>query len=586
MVKKFLLLLAIALLSALALAGYNISPKYTPRASLDWSRGKIVGVASLSEQVAMQLDRDGGVYLTWVGLENKLEFARLDDQARVVTEKALDISVATPHDPQLLLGRGGFHLIWRERRANLKGLYYAKLGMEGEVISGPTLISLPQMNADCARMVLNSEGGAEIFWSDNSFESPGIYHLTISPQGEISSPSSQIIPGGMNPSPQIDREGLVHLAWFQKPIYHQRDVYYATFAPVNRALSDSKKIAEVFLMTGQILKGPALGLDKRNAYVFWSVESRARREITSYTYYTSFPSGQPRYRGGMLVEIPRTESPEYQGFELDHIFGVTFHLLAPFAAFATDFVTDPRPLSGQGENLAVAFSARIFTRTTSNLQIALAIFAGGQPRGYQIITKTKSASLSPSIAVDAEGNLHLAWFDTAGFGRLHILYASTSPKVKKVLNRLTIADVIDRTLSLLMAIFSIGAFIPMIAAWLFFPVLWLILFYFSTSEAELITRRAWIALGIAILLGFASKLLVFPGLLSYVPFLNFLPSRLAIILSRWLLPSFLTGIGILVMVLYLKRKRSLSLFSAYFVCALADSILSLAIYVPTLLGYI
>ena len=331
-----------------------------------------------------------------------------------------------------------------------------------------------------------------------------------------------------------------------------------------------------------------MGLDEENAYIFWAVESRARGEMTSFAYYASFPLGQPEYRGGVPVEIPRTESPEYQSFTHDSVLRgeFNFHILAPFDAFGTDFVANPYTLSGQETELVAAFSARIFTRGSPDLQIALAVFSEGQPKGYQIINKTRTASVSPNLVADAVGNLHLTWLDTAGFGQLRVLYASTSPQVKEVLNRLTLATVIDRTLSVLMAIFSIATFTPVIIAWLFFPTLWLILFYFFTNESELLTKRAWLALGIAILLLLTSKFLIFPNLLSYLPFLTSLSPQLAAFFSRWLFPAILTGVGVTVMFGYLKRSRSRSLFMAYFIGALTDCLLSLAIYVPTLMGYI
>ena len=579
--KSWLLL---TLLIALVLSGCDVTPEHTPRASPDWSMGKIVGLASTSDQVAIQTDEEGNTYLAWVGLEKQIELAKLDNQAHLVAHRPLDLSMATPKAPHLLLSlQGKFHLIWLES----KGLYYAQLGADGEVLSEPTLLSLPEREADWARMVLNQGGGAEVFWSDDSFEGAGLYHLSVGPGGEVVSPSSLILPEGIDPSPQVDREGLIHLAWFQRPSYHQREVYYATFDPISRSLKGETKVADISFRSGQIVEGPELGLDEENVYIFWGVESRARGEMTSFSYYASFPLGQPEYRGGVPVEIPRTESPEYQGFTYESISGqFTFNILAPFSAVGTDFVANPYTLSGQEAELVAVFSAGIFDRGTPDLQIALGVFSEGQPKGYQIINKTRTASVSPNLVADAVGNLHLTWLDTAGFGQLRVLYASTSPQVKQVLNRLTLAIVIDRTLSVLMAILSIATFAPVIVAWLFFPTLWLILFYFFTSESELLTKRAWLALGIAILLLLTSKLFIYPNLLSYFPFLTSLAPQLVAFLSRWLFPTILTGVGVAVMFGYLKRSRSRSLFMAYFIGALTDCLLSLAIYVPTLMGNI
>jgi hypothetical protein len=120
--------------------------------------------------------------------------------------------------------------------------------------------------------------------------------------------------------------------------------------------------------------------------------------------------------------------------------------------------------------------------------------------------------------------------------------------------------------------------------WTFLPTLWLLLFYLFTDESGLKTRRAWLALGLAIFLLLLSKIIAFPTLLNYIPFLHLLPPRIAPPLTRWIIPSLITTISVGIMFGYLKWGKSESLFSAYFVFALADGLLSLLLYIPTLVG--
>lgn len=137
-----------------------------------------------------------------------------------------------------------------------------------------------------------------------------------------------------------------------------------------------------------------------------------------------------------------------------------------------------------------------------------------------------------------------------------------------------------------MSLLSTLAFIPVFVAWAFLPTLWLLLFYLFTEESRLETRRAWWVLGLAALLLFLSKVFALPALLGYVPFLHLLPPQLASPLTRWVIPLSITAIAMGITLGYLKRTRSDSLFTAYFVFVLVDGFLSLSIYVPTLMGYV
>ncbi len=561
----------------LALGGCSITPERTPSASPDWSRGKTVGLASTSDQVAIQTDDEGNAYLAWVGLEKKIELAKLDKQAQVVAHRSLDLPVATPKAPQLLLTpQDKLHLIWLEG----KRLYYAQLGPDGEVLSGPLLLSLPEREADWARMVPGGRGGAEVFWSDDSFEGAGLYHVSVGPGGEVIASSSLIMPGGMDPSPQVDRGGVIHLAWFQRPRRGRVDAYYGTFDPARRAL-EGQRVASFNAKPGTVIEGPEVGLDEGNVYVFWAQMRKAWQRMVSHVYYVAFPLGHPRYQDFMEVKVPGARDPRYEPAA-----GYNYRVLAPLKGASTHFLGGPKAMDGQGTELLLAFHMMVTTRMGENLQIIMVVFAEGQPKGYQIVTKTGAASLQPNLVADPADNLHLAWFDTAGFGRLRVLYASTSPLVKGALNPPTAADVIDRGLSLTMSLLSILAFIPVFIVWAFLPTLWLLFFYLFTDESRLETRRAWWALGLAALLLFLSKVFAIPPLLGYVPFLHLLPPQFTSPLTRWVIPLSITAIAMGITIGYLKRARSDSLFRAYFTFALLDGFLSLSLYVPTLMGYL
>jgi hypothetical protein len=188
--------------------------------------------------------------------------------------------------------------------------------------------------------------------------------------------------------------------------------------------------------------------------------------------------------------------------------------------------------------------------------------------------------------MDPGGDLHLAWIDTAGFERYHVVYASTSPQARETLNRVTAYEVIDRILGTVMSAFSAIFFVPMILGWMLFPVLWLVVFTWTSHESEVASRRGWLGLGVAMFLHLLAKLFLFPSLLSRFAFASLLqPSpALGFLLGRWLVPLLLAILSAGVVWIYVRRARNRSILVAYLIYAAVDSLLTLILYVTLPMG--
>ena len=203
-------------LLALVATGCGLAPSHTERASDQWSNGKLVGTARLNNPVALQVDEAGNnSYVVWVGLEHELNFARLDEHAEVVVQQSLDLRVNSPLKPQLLLDpTGRLHLTWLDRWEPNQQLFYALLSADGQVIREATVLSSPEQRASHSSMVLDPAGQTvEFFWSDNVSTRPGCYHAALDWSGAVVVPAEMLIPEGLFPVAQADRQGFVHLAW-------------------------------------------------------------------------------------------------------------------------------------------------------------------------------------------------------------------------------------------------------------------------------------------------------------------------------------------------------------------------------------
>jgi hypothetical protein len=204
--------------------------------------------------------------------------------------------------------------------------------------------------------------------------------------------------------------------------------------------------------------------------------------------------------------------------------------------------------------------------------------------GQEIVSGSKAASLQPNVAVDPRGDLHLAWIDTAGFSRYQVVYASNSSPAREALNRITTYEVVDRILSTVLSVFSALFFVPIVLSWVMVPIGWLFVFAVAKGEADISTRHGRRALWLAMFLQLGVKIFFFPTLLDQPLFTSMLSPSLSLLLGRWILPLLLAALSAGLAWIYMKRARSKSIFVAYLIYAVVDSMLTLVIYVTLPMG--
>ena len=598
---------SILLAMLLILGGCDATPDRSDKPSPDWSRGLRVGVASFNQPVGLQVDGEGHAHLVWyAGTEEmgKLQYAQLDDQAQIVVERDLDIPLPDPHRPQLLLDRqGNMHLAWLAGEGGpeggMKSLFHFLLDYNGEALSEPTRLSPPGKEVKDYQMCLGQEGRIEVFWSAEE----GIYYLGLDPQqvGDSNLPTL-IVPQGTDPSAQVDRSGMIHLAWLQEPSPQVKELYYAAFQGFGQGPSPDEvkgiKLTEFGKWVNVVLHGPVLGLDTEYVYIFWSLEHGAGvRAGTARLYYASFPLGQASPLAPTLLRISNLE-PVYTSSQGEYNYR---WLTYPLGGQGSDFLAMPSIVEGQQQptldELAVVFNVQVTfgvkaskssirdLETTGpglkpEIQLAMAVFTKGKMKGYELAANTGSVSMRPNLVVDPASNLHLAWIDAAGFGRYDVYYATTSPEAKAWLDRTSPQDVLLKAAELGFGMLSGIALLPLAGFWVLPPLIWMGLFYLLAGEEELELKRVKLALGIAIALYLGAKLVFLPIFLFHVPFLDQVPPQFSPALVFGV-PLIILALALAAMYAYTRRTEEATLFRAFFVFALTDALLSLAIYAPS-----
>jgi len=583
---------AILIVLLLVLGGCGVTSDRSDKASPDWSRGLKVGMAHVNQPVALQVDGRGHAHLVWYARINevdKLHYVQLDEQAKVLVDKDLDLppSQFYPRRPQLLLdGQGNLHLAWIASAEDTSSLFHILLGEDGETLSEATRLSPPGQEVSSFQMCLNGVGQIEVVWAgEGKEEGGGIYYLHLK-EGEASSPIL-LVSQGTNPTIQIDNANTVHLAWLQEPSPEIKDLYYAAFPVSEVTPQEGLKLAQFPLGIGLVLHGPVLGLDTTNVYIFWAVERRGGglEDAGAVSRYVSFPLGQPQASKLATIGLPPISKPRYLNIYSRHwgpLKGVPFDytMLAPFYGgeeYTTDYLDMPAVVRGQRTELPVVFSLKVQSKRGAEVQPAMAVFSKGELKGYQLVAKTDSVSLQPNVTAFGP-NLHLAWIDTAGFWRYDVYYASTSPKVKAWLDRTSPQDLLMKAMALTWGVLSGLALIPLTFAWIFPPLIGVILFEVFGGDDDLGRWPARVVLGVAVTLYLASKFMLSSAFLLFAPLSDEVPAMIVVV------PVVILALALGAMYGYMRRTERRSLLMAFAVFVLTDALLSLAIYSPGFFG--
>jgi len=613
---SYWILVGVVLLALAALIGWAgaYSPLLTPRAAEEWSRGRLLGVTPVSSAVDVQAAPGGGAVLAWVDLDDRLHVARLGTRGQIVVDRTPGLGADLPRDPQFLVGpEGEIHLIWRETGERRSLLMYARLDDAASVQAGPLPLSLPGDHARSPCLAFNRRGGIEVFWTGRS----GVYQVALDAQGEGRGEPVLLAEGGKDVSVQVDQEGILHLAWLQDTGPSKRAIYYASFDPETSDLSQPEEVGQVFLRAGQRIESLVVGIDRDTGYVLWIIHDL--RDVSSRARYAFFPLEIPRQKrirdlridgggnplspgpvrgqyGTLLVAMTETvmtpDGPQLQ------IGVVALRREGPPAYDTYARVGDRRSMAGRTEP-AGALSASLSKvlmcslwsieswpgrripssgGTMWGLPSAALPLAGGctpaaagvgqddWPEDHYVVTASARPSLKPSLMVDAQGNLHLTWLETGGFGVYRVAYASTAPGVKRAYDALTLWDVVNGAMGVAMQLFLALGLAPLLAiVWSLVPLMWLIGYHMVTGHENVTAPGAWVAFGVSGLLEVVSTYLI-------SPYRSSLP-----VILYWTLPLATAGVALALAVLVLRKRREPSLFGGFFVFALTHGFLQVVI---------
>lgn len=603
-VRLCTLLLLCVTISGCQLLEREKSDKPSP----DWSRGLWVGETYLNSPVGMAVAPDGSrVHLAWSARADEarvIHYRQLDQAATTLVDVDLTLQPGA-YRPQLALdGEGGLHLLWLAPLRGVRALYHGRLQEDGQMGGQMTLLSAPNDQVESFHVLTNPPRGLEVFWV---VEGKGGYHLGLSPDGTPLDETTLLCPEATSLHAQRDLKETVHLIWDTgKVSFH--DIYYATFDPTTKTLGPATRVTHFSEATGDILRGPFLGLDLTHGYVLWSIEHRGQASGSAEAWYAPFPLEAPATVLPQEFLLPVTADGAYETVttapfedfgllrppsQLPRAVGAqpqwAWRSFIPVPVSGTpgwsDWVESPVPLPGQQTALIATATLRVQQRMDRKVQPVELLINPEGPKGYALAGRTDAVSLQPRMLMDHQGNSHLTWLDTAGFGRFRIYYATTAPTARAILDTTTPADVVTYSLELAWSVLSSLAFTPIVIVWALPSLLWLGIFYLATAEDNLNVPKTKVAFVVAIALYGLGKFACVPGYLLYVPFYDRIPLEWT---GVWVtaVPLAILGTAIAGALLFLRRRDSASLFVGTVATILIDAILTFVIYTPGVLGLV
>jgi hypothetical protein len=468
-------------------------------------------------------------------MENRLQLTHIGPDGDLLDDQILPLESSEASSPRLAVAPNGqMHLLWREGEMN-PTVRYVSLAPDGTPVSEPVMLADDERGfQDTPQLALAPGGGAYALWADRV----GIEWAILSAEGEVEKAARILIPHGTSPRFRVDDQGQLHLAWRQDTGINTVAIKYGILDPVEGRLVHNTEVTEILLSDRMELEETAIGLSQDRAYVLWSEYDRG---FDRYRFpYAVFPLGAPQGVETDLVTLQRGEGPlALSTIETQHT-----PMMATIGA---------RMMGSEGR---------------PEQQIVELTFDPSGGMREQVVTASSAAALGSTL-VSAEGELHLAWLETAGFGKYRVIYASTSPEIVGAYNALTPQDAVDMVFSGLfdLSIVIISA-IAGLMMWAVLPLVGLVVYHVLTSEESLETPGAKLAISVALVaeVGLAFALPPRFGMEGGWPTI------------RWLAPAISTALAGGITAILARRLKENQLFLTFFLFTGINTVIYTGLY--------
>jgi hypothetical protein len=551
-----------------------------------WSRAQLLGISQINDPVPVVTDQMGNIYTIIIVDEDEFGLPiiiAMDSAGKIVWEKALDVQIDRPDKPALVWDGDLLHLFWLDGGA----LYSLSLDDSGELVSVPKKIS-GEINVD--RYDVASDGnGALAIWFAGPRREPGLYIIDL---GDVESSPQLIDPQGIWPSITYDQNGNLHASWAHHPQgFGESILWYAMYPDGIHEQGKEILVAKPVLAPTSILRGPILGLDTEDAYIYWSQEIRTGLDAGSTnTTYITFPHGKPEQNSvPRRVLVPVDPDLEYEeaddrallaGPRVDLVNGNVGRSSA-----LRDISTNPN----MADELVLSFESTLPHLWRKEAQQINTLFTNdGDITDYQLLSFTRAGSTSPTIISNSDGYLYASWVEPAEEG-FKVYLAGTAPEMVDTFSPITFNDATRVTAETTFGILA-GVVISPLAAllWMIIPLgALLVTGIFRKGNDSLSNPVTVFSIILSIVLYEVIRIGSLPFIRTYVPFSAWIP------LPDWLQSPLQYAVPIVITIIALwfawfltYRRGNESPFYLVVLFIAADAVMTMAVYGIVVLGAI
>ena len=540
-----------------------------------WSRAPRIAVNAIGDPVPMTLDAEGHLYFLLVDVQEDRLVPRvlgMNREGETVLDVSLSTTLTQPNTPAIVWDGELLQLFWISNQM----LYQTAMTVSGEVSQGPVVISADIKTGDFD-VALSPHGDLAVWFSGPRREA-GVYAANLE-DGSVLALDNL----GTRPQLAYGQDNTLHAIWAHYPPgLEESGIYYGAYPEGAVSPGQETRIVELGLGISNLLEGPQLGLSSDTVYVFWTERIMTGMQSGSVrSTYLDFPAGQPDQVGDeVLLRAPQAYELPYEVWTRGSIeAGDRFALDQPGFS-RTGAITAMMPSISSSSEIAVAFNVKAdYLRRKSEIQIGL-LFLDPVPTSYQLVSFTATGSQSAFLFQDG-GELYLTWLEKTNRATYEVYFSSTAEDISTVFNAVESSDVWAIVGQSLFGLLSGMLLLPMGLIWFVFPILVVAAGSFLRGDSSNFwSPLSMINLLLAMGAYWASKLMILPGIRTYVPFSAWIP----VVPAAWRLPlqigvpAFITLLAIVSAYQFTRHREQQSLLFFMLIYGAIDTILTLGVY--------
>lgn len=379
----------------LVLCGCTPATANTESASL-WGQIHVLAEAEQGQISALWVTPTGGVSAAWVGSDE----AGVHQDARTLLHGTLSESVTLPLPPvrpfaqQLVPASDDrLHLLWLDANANSNELrLYNALLAPGPVVELGPLEITDRLTLRYAAAALG-DGQALVAYSGGLLAEPALHARVISARG-LAHPPVLLAHNADWPAFTRTNDGTLHLFWL-RPTDHQ--LHYGQMQGDQLAHAEALGVA-IPLAAGDRLDTLHAASDAAHLYLFWNL-TRSSGDPQTWMMARALDGGE--WSAAQRVGVGSTSDDTLEtGLNTGTV---------PAAAAGENWLRWGAPMPGQFDVLPVAGAV--------GDDLVVAYFQAGTLAGYQRIAPVTALAGPPTLRIDRDRYLYLAWAEPQPTGR-------------------------------------------------------------------------------------------------------------------------------------------------------------------------